>query len=362
LEFTFVSCGKYIQGRGVVEATGTYMANLGRKCLVITDEFVLRLVKEPMVASFHKAGIEALFEVFNGECSRPEIDRLVAIVNSSGAEVIMGAGGGKALDICKAVAFETQKKCAIFPTIAATDSPTTSIAVLYAPDHTYQGVLKFAANPALVLVDTEIVVKAPARFLIAGMGDALATKFEARACYLSATRNLPGGYATMAGLALADLTYDVIRQHGLSALLAVEQGIVTPAFEKIVEANILLSGLGWENCGVAVAHGFHGALTIIPRTHRAFHGEKVAFGVLTQLILEGRPYEEITDLIGFYREIGLPVTLADLGMDDATEAEIVAVATQMARPGSHAHNMPFPITVSLLKDAIIAADQMGRSR
>jgi glycerol dehydrogenase len=221
--------------------------------------------------------------------------------------------------------------------------------------------LKFPNNPDLVLVDTEIIAQAPLRFLVAGMGDAIATKFEARACAQSGAKNVHGHRSTEAGLVLADFTYEVIREHGIGAKLAVERKVVTPALEKVVEANILLSGLGWENGGVAVAHGFHGALTVIQRSHGAYHGEKVAFGVLVQMVMEGRPTEEVRDLLNFYRQIGLPTRLADLGVSNPTDEELADVAERMCLPGALSHNMPFAIDKKMVKNAIIIADQMGDS-
>jgi glycerol dehydrogenase len=355
----FVSCGQYIQGRGLLNQVGDHVSEYGKKCFVIADEFVLRMIGKPLTLSMEKAGLEVIIETFSGECCRDEIDRLAASAGESSADMVMAVGGGKALDTGKAVAAKVGKDSIVFSTIAATDSPTTSIAVVYSREHLYEGVLKFHRSPSMVLVDSEIIAKAPSRFIIAGMGDALATKYEARACFQSAAKNLKGGRCTLAGLCLADLTYDVIREQGINAKLSVERGLVTPALEKVIEANILLSGLGWENCGVAVAHGFHGAMTVIPRSHAAYHGEKVAFGVLVQMVMEGRPASELNELILFYRQIGLPVSLSELGVDRVTSEEISMVAAKMCLPGAHAHNMPFPISEILVADAIRMADEIG---
>lgn len=355
----FVSCGQYIQGRGLLNQVGDYVSAYGKKCFVIADEFVLKMVQAPLVLSMEKAGLETSIELFSGECCRDEITRLVTAAKISETDVVMAIGGGKALDAGKAVASELGKYSIIFPTIAATDSPTTSISVVYSADHLYEGVLKFNRNPSLVFVDSEIIAKAPPRFLVSGMGDALATKYEAQACFQSTAGNVKGGHCTLAGLNLANLTYDVIREHGIGAKLSAEHGLVTPALEKVIEANILLSGLGWENCGVAVAHGFHGAITVIPRSHVAYHGEKVAFGVLVQIVMEGRPTSELLDLLNFYREIGLPTNLSELGVDHVTPEEISTVAAKMCLPGSHAHNMPFPISEKMVADAIRMADEVG---
>lgn len=356
----FVSCLQYIQGRGLLNQVGDYVSTYGKKCFVIADEFVLSMVQVPLVLSMKKAGLETSIELFSGECCRNEITRLVTAAKIADINVVMAIGGGKALDAGKAVASELGKDSIIFPTIAATDSPTTSISVVYSTDHLYVESLKLNRNPSLVIVDSEIIAHAPPRFLVSGMGDALATKYEAQACFRSAAKNFRDGHCTLAGLNLANLTYDVIREHGISAKLSAEHGLVTPALEKVIEANILLSGLGCENCGVAVAHAFNRAITmVIPRSHAAYHGEKVAFGVLVQMVMEGRPTSELLDLLFFYREIGLPTNLSELGVDHATPEQISTVAAKMCLPGSHAHDMPFPISEKMVADAIEMADEMG---
>lgn len=359
METIFVAPGRYVQGCGLINQAGDYVKEYGKKCLIIADELVLNLVKKPLICGLEKSGINTYVEVFSGECCRPEIDRLSNIARGFVTDVVIAVGGGKALDTGKAVAFNRGAVSVMVPTIAATDAPTSSVSALYSEDHLYEGALKFSQNPNLILVDTEIISKAPPRFLVAGMGDALATKFEAHACFSSGAQNAKGGKCTLAGLSLADLAYEVILNHGLLAKHAVENKVVTPSLEKVVEANILLSGLGWENGGLAVAHAFQGALTVIQRSHLAYHGEKVAVGIIVQMVLEDRPFNEITNLIRFYTSIGLPKNLAELGMDNPTGEEISRIVSRMCQPGSYAHNMPFKITEKMLGDSIIMTDRIG---
>lgn len=74
----------------------------------------------------------------------------------------------------------------------------------------------------MVIVDTQIVAGAPARLLAAGIGDALATWFEARACSRSGATTMAGGKCTQAALALAELCYNTLIEEGEKAMLAAE--------------------------------------------------------------------------------------------------------------------------------------------
>src|SRR5438045_4852946 len=103
----------------------------------------------------------------------------------------------------------------------------------------------------------------------------------------TSVKNMRGGASSQSALALAELCYRTLLNDGTHALLATQTQVVTPSLERLVQANTLLSGLGFESSGLAAAHAVHNGLTAVPQTHPYFHGEKAAFGVLTQLTLEG---------------------------------------------------------------------------
>ncbi|MGL4603581.1 MAG: glycerol dehydrogenase, partial [Iodobacter sp.] len=214
-------------------------------------------------------------------------------------------------------------------------------------------------NPEIVLVDSDIVAKAPARLLVAGMGDALATYFEARATARSGHLAMAGGMPTQAALALAKLCYQTLLQDGLKAKIAVENKVATPAVENIIEANTYLSGVGFESGGLAAAHAVHNGLTLLSECHHLFHGEKVAFGTLVQLALENAPLEEINEVLAFCRSVGLPTCLADMGAGQVSHQALMEVAKAACAPGETIHNMPFNITAELVYGAILVADRLG---
>ena len=190
-----------------------------------------------------------------------------------------------------------------------------------------------------MLVDTDVVSKAPARLLVSGMGDALATYFEAKATADADAATCAGGKVTHAALVLARACYDTLLADGLKACLAVEQHVCTPAVENIIEANTYLSGIGFESGGLAGAHAIHNGFTVAPETHKMYHGEKVAFGTLVQLVLQNADMDQIEEVLDFCMSVGLPTTLADLGMENPSEETLRAVAQAAAAPGETIHNM-----------------------
>lgn len=354
-----IAPAKYVQGEGEYERLGDTLAAYADQVFLIAHREDCARMKKYLDA-VEAGGKPALVRGdFSGECTLEEIEKFSDQVRESGCGAVTGLGGGKALDTAKAVAHAVNKPVIVLPTIASTDAPCSSLAVVYTAEGQFSQYMFFNKNPDLVLVDTRVIAQAPARFLISGIGDALATWFEARACLRSHADNIPGGKSTRAALAIARQCYDTLLEDSLKAVAACERGVVTPALENIVEANILLSGLGFESSGLAAAHAVHDGLTVLQETHHYYHGEKVAFGVLVQLMLENAPLSEIGEVSDFCRSVGLPVCLADIGVKDAAPEKIRAVAEAACAPGETMGNMPFPVAPDDVYAAILAADNLS---
>jgi glycerol dehydrogenase len=356
----FASPAKYVQGRGVTADVGEYAASLGSSALLLADQFVLDMVAAPVTESLEASGVEVTTEEFGGECSTNEIERLRGIVEDVGADIVVGAGGGKVLDTAKAVREELGVAMVSMPTIASTDAPTSALSVVYSEDGEFEEYWFLDNHPDLVLVDTELIASAPTRFFTSGIADALATWFEADATYRSDGDNIFGEKSTEAAHSLARLCYDTLRDHGVSAVEAVEADAVTDSVEAVTEANTLLSGLGFESGGLAAAHSVHNGLTQLEATHEATHGEKVNIGTLTQLVLEGKDDDFIEDVMAFSLDIGLPVTLADIGIDDPAAVDLDLVAETACADDETIHNEPFAVEPAMVRDAILTADRMGQ--
>jgi glycerol dehydrogenase len=219
------------------------------------------------------------------------------------------------------------------------------------------------ANPDLVLVDTQVVVEAPVEWLIAGMGDALATWFEAEAAHKGRRTAIAGGVSTVTALKLAQLCYEMLMENGEQAVQDAALHVVTPAVERVVEANTLLSGLGFESSGVCTAHAVANGLTVRKETAPCSHGARVAFGLATQLCLdEDITQEERLRVIDWMIAVGLPVTLEELGLGHITRNEIMDLAGQFVGAGSLAHNHVQAVTAYDMFSALVAADALGHQR
>ncbi|AXG81115.1 glycerol dehydrogenase [Streptomyces paludis] len=340
---TVISPGRYVQGKGAIHRLGEYLKLIGSAPLIVTDDLVWGLVGHDITTSLKAAGLPVAREKFNGVPSAHEVDRLVDVIKATGSDVAVAVGGGSAIDAVKAAGHIAGIRWANCPTVASTDAPCSALSVIYTESGEFEEYRFFPRNPDLVLVDSQIVANAPVSLLVAGVGDALATWLEARATAQSHSQTMAGGLPTLTGTALARLSWDVLWENALPAIEAVRDRQVTPAVEKVIEANTLLSGLGFESGGLAAAHAIHNGLTAVPQTHGLAHGQKVNIGSLTQLVLEGAPTSDIREFVEFTTRVGLPNTLTEVGLSAGDDDELRTVAEAATATGETIHSMPFEV-------------------
>ena len=347
---------KYIQGPGVLSELGKFAKAYGENAYVIADNFIMGIAGEKVVKGGEDVGINIVLETFNGESSMEEINRHIAIMETNTYDVVVGIGGGKTLDTAKAIAHFTKKPSIICPTLASTDAPTSALSIIYTADGEFESYLHLPFNPNIVLVDTEMIVNAPIRTLIAGVGDAMATYYEAKVCVTHDATNMAGGLSTKAAFALSTLCKDSLYKHATKAIQSNKDKKISYSFEIVVEANTLLSGLGFESSGLAAAHSVHDGLTELHETHGFLHGEKVSFGTVVQLVME-QEYDELERYVKFATEIGLPTTLKDLKIIEDIEEKIMKVAVKTVDPAETIHSYSYEITAQMVYDAIVEGDK-----
>lgn len=348
---TLIFPQRYVQGPNTLAQIGDHLEILGIKNpLVVGGPTALSVCRESIQQSINTKGMACAFHTFGGETSWKEINKIKETCQSGGHDAIMSCGGGKVLDAGRTAAAanainagvvppEVVKgvgagvPCIQIPTIASTDAPTAKVSVIYNEKGEFETFLIFPTNPAMVFVDTEVIAKAPADQLVHGMGDALATYFEADISYRTATPTLAGGLCSRTALMVAKLALDTLMQYGVQAKTEVENNIAGPALEAVIEANILLSGLGYENGGLSAAHAIALSYTRIYHLFEKHpsHGQFVAFSTLTQLMMEERSQDFLDKIYGFCKSVGLPITFEQLGASDVTDDALIMVAEDASK-------------------------------
>lgn len=346
---------RYLQGPGALDLLGEVVRPYGPTPAVITDAVVRRLLGARVDASLAAAGLRPAVRELPGEITAAAADTLAASLAPE-TGIVVGIGGGKALDAAKAVALRLGRPVVTVPTAASNDSPTSGAVAMYDEHHRMVGVDLLPANPHTVVVDTSVVAAAPTAFLRAGIGDAIAKRFEAAGCWAGTGTTTAGSRPLRIGGVLADACYAVLLEHGVAGLAACDRGDPDDAFEAVVEAVVLLSGLGFENGGLSLAHSLTRGLMAARGASSAPHGHHVAWGALVQVVAEGRPAAEVAELRDFLLAVDLPVSLAALGLTDPSPAELdELVRLTLAAP--HLANLPAPLGADDVRAAIVAVEE-----
>lgn len=369
----FLSPPHYIQGPKVLASLGRYTSKLlsAKKVGVLIPEMLKDLFGDTITKSLKDANIEVKWANFGNIPSREEIGRLVEEWKDEKLDAVLAVGGGSCGDCGKGVAFHLSTHCVIVSTQAATDAPCSALSIIYTPEGAYEGGWVYPQSPNIVVVDTDVILNAPIRSLVSGFGDALSTYYEARTCWENPTAlSMCEARPTATAFAIGKQSAEMLYANADKAMQAVAKKDSSPegmaALESVVEANTLLSGIGFESGGLAASHAVAQALSWIPSVHHHhLHGEMVSMGLLTMLCLEqtaGLPgrKEELQQVGEFLVKVGLPVTWEQVHFDPTDQASIDTFMDKTMEQW-FCHNEPFPVTKDLIMDAWKAADAYGKT-
>ncbi len=357
----FTSPSSYVQGKGVLFQSDKYLKAFGKKPLLITDQQVYKLVGEKLIAYLKDHDYDVQLVIFGGESSTNEINRITDQGKKDQVSVIYGLGGGKTSDSAKAVADNLNLPVVIMPTLASTDAPCSRLSVIYSDEGNFDHYRFYSHNPNLVLVDSQVVAGAPVGLLEAGIADALATNVEAQAVARAHAETMDNEQQTLVGNAIAQRCEDTLFKYAHIAVSDVKKHVVTSALEKVIEANTLMSGLGFESGGLAGAHAIHDGLTTLSETHHNSHGQKVAYGTLTQLMLEGASQARYEKYFKFLLSFGLPTKLSDLGLDKASDDELFSAAKAACSKNDTMSRLGFKVEPDDVVQALKAVDSYTKN-
>lgn len=344
-----------MRGQGAIKEAGSAIAQLGQTPLLIGGEHTLKLIQPLLEPIFEHYQLTATTASYSPDSCEKSQQELQTVASDHQADLIIGVGGGKALDMAKLVAYKADLPIVTIPTSAATCAAWTALSNIYTEEGAFQYDIPLPYPPNLLILDYDVIATAPKRTLIAGIGDALAKWYEASVSSGDATATL-----IISAVQQARILRDILLQKSKIALDN-PQGEV---WQEIVDAVVLLpgviGGLGGANCRTVAAHAVHNGLTHLPATHDLLHGEKVAYGILVQLRLEEMVQNNKLaasarqQLLDFYAEIGLPKSLEDLGLENVTLAQLQQVATIACEPNSDIHRLPFTVEPTELVAAMVS--------
>ncbi|WP_028082675.1 iron-containing alcohol dehydrogenase family protein [Dolichospermum circinale] len=349
-----ISPGKVIRGAGVLSTVGAQVANLGTRPLIVAGNHTLNLSKEHLKPLFQSQQLHSILVSYGADCCETSLKALRKAAKEHKADIIIGIGGGKALDTAKLVAHQLTLPVITIPTSAATCAAWTALSNVYSTTGAFLYDVALSRCPELLILDYNLIQTAPQRTLVAGIGDAIAKWYEASVSSGNSQQTL-----IIAAVQQARVLRDILLQKSATAL----QSPGTEIWQEVVDATVLLAGviggLGGAQCRTVAAHAVHNGLTHISG-HNSIHGEKVAYGILVQLRLEemiqGNQLAASArqQLLKFYAEIGLPQKLADLGLGNITLDELQTAAEISLEPNSDIHRLPFKVALEQLMAAMVS--------
>lgn len=314
----------YINRPGAIREAGKYIVRFGKRPLILGGAAALDAVKEELFPSLDSEAVDTSHTyIFSGYPSETQFQKYSDIAQNISADLIIGVGGGRALDTAKAVADMMGLPAVTIPTIAATCAAWAAVTIQYDDEGAYVQARGNKQSARLVIADPNVIFTAPKRYLFSGVVDTFAKLYETRPAFER--------YPENAALALAvhgsRIAFEKLEQQTFLALEEAEQGVYAQASEDVIDAIIYLAGFAgsFQEEGIAhygFAHPFYHVSTRLANTRHKLHGEKVAFGIVAQLFLEGKPEKEIIDTIRLFDKYNAAFTLKDIGVDDHLEEDL----------------------------------------
>ncbi len=346
-----IAPARVVRGFGILADMGETIAQFGSRPLVVGGEASLVNLGDRLNPVFKSQSLKAKSISYRPDCSESTIEALQAAFDHHQADFVIATGGGKSLDAAKLIAFKRGCPIVTVPSCGATCAAWTALSNIYTDEGAFRYDVGLFRCPDLLILDYELVLTAPKRTLVAGIGDAIAKWYEARVSSGSSTQTF-----VMAAVNQAKVLHDLLLDQSVEAL-------ANPGSDRwceVVDATVLLAGvsggIGGAQCRTVAAHAVHNGLTQLPESHGILHGEKVAFGILVQLRLEemiqGKAINDRFNLLAFYSAIGLPMTLDDLGLGAVNDDALLEAAAFACKPGSDIHHLPFPVNSQQVFEAM----------
>lgn len=349
----FIAPPYYQSGPGILAQTGSIARRYGSNALIIHGQNGFPIVAAAVRSSLASAQLTVTERSHVGPCTQAAILDHARTGSLCVADLIIGIGGGRVLDTAKAVAGMLGLPCITVPTSAATCSAVTAVVVYYDPDGVYLE-SRVVGSPVAALVDFAVLSAAPGRLLVAGIIDALAKCHEVRFAVNRAPQ-LTG--TALAALALCDRLEALLQDAGPAAQS--EAGL-----QLIAEAALLwpglIGGLAGEAAKLAAAHSIHNALTLLPGSRQSLHGEILAFGILVQMLLEGRDVESVRRMAGFFARLGCPAGLEALGCGAFLSGRAAEVASRASAFKAMLASFP-QVSAAELQQVMLTADSLAVS-
>lgn len=315
----------YINEAGSILRAGEYISKIGKNPLIIAGEKAKKAVGEEFFSSLEKSGVSAKnVENFSDYPSQRQFDSYAEKAKAANADVIIGIGGGRVLDTAKATADILGLPAITVPTVAATCAAWAAVTIQYDDEGGYVKSRLNKNSAQLVIADPKVIFTAPERYLFSGVVDTFAKFYEIRPTNEFFPEDLPSAIALKA----SELAFENLERDTFKAIFDSKNGVYGQAAKNVIDAIIYLAGFAGsfrgEHGHYSFAHPFYHTSTRLHHSNIKLHGEKVAFGIVTQLILEGKSDSQVLDAVKIFSRYGNAHILEDFALTSEKDLDFIS--------------------------------------
>lgn len=319
--------GRYIQQPNALELSGGEIARFGKRAFVISGPKALELAGDMLRASMDKAGCTYEVVTYGGYTTREKSRELGEYCVRGGFEAVVGVGGGRIMDLAKAVAHNAGLPVVNIPTQAATCAAYTPMSVMYTENGgalgTAGGNFYHEYEVSCVLVDETLMIHQPPRYVASGMLDVMAKYIEIQNGHPE-IRFDTFNIELYTAYILAKYVYEVLEKNCLKIYTDVENHVLSKEVHDFLFINFavtgMISGISKALGQTALAHEmYYCARMIFTQESISFlHGEIVGTSLILQLVYNHQE-EQVSAFRAFMKKMGMPVTLSGLGIPETQE-------------------------------------------
>lgn len=352
---------KYENQWGILKNSGDYIKEIGKKAFIIGGKTALQITRKDLEKSLIKNDISYSIEEFSGYNTIEKVKSIGSYINNNGSDVIVGVGGGRVLDLVKAIGNDIDIPIVTIPTIAATCAAWSAVSVFYNDKGEYQYYTRLEKSPALILADKEILSSAPKRYINSGVADTLVKWYEVYPNIKNDKDNL----YIRTQLKIAEVALEISEHEYIDLIERNYDSEKAEVIDRVIDSNIMLAGLvgsiQGSNAYGGIAHPFYNASTKVSDTALSLHGEKVGFGLIVQLILEKQNQEKIKEVVRILKILGTPTTLREMGIINDVKSKVEIIAKNIFLEIYDYKNIYKIEDKTVIEEAILEANAIGEN-
>jgi len=339
-----ISPDKVIRGKNAWKKSLSEIVKISKSPLLLGRSFKTRSLRSFIYNDLNKLNLKVYNCELEFDCCEEDLTRIFKLAIEQKCDSIIAAGGGKVLDAGKLLAEYLSVPCITVPLSASTCAGWTALGNIYTSEGKFVKDIKLKSCPEILVCDHSFINSAPKKTLSSGIADSLAKWYESS---ITSSSNKDG--IIQQAIQISRVLRDQLLIQGEDAYNNPSEDNL--AWRNIVEANSLTAGLvggiGGEKCRTAAAHAIHNAITQIYSNKKPLHGEIVGVGILIQLRLEEYKNnnklanQSINQLVKFMKNLNLPTTISELGINIFENDNLEKVASFTCRKESEIHFLPF---------------------